>query len=617
MSSRLYNLIKLFNQKQKEEEEKKKFAEFLANEFVKKYNLRKINDTTINNMEKEIQYQRNINEQYRREIDAIRYEQRQNEEQRRNKELQERQNAINQCKLYLNKEFNQSIQNSFEEYNKIESNWIKQITKNDIEKSKKQFSFLFNNLFDSEKVINKIENKFIEQINKNYHKKELEKMNFMIIGASGIGKSTLINALFGEDNLAEEGLGGACTKEIKKYESQKYPFLGLYDSVGAELGKNHTLEDIQNETIDVIVKQLSNPDPNEHIHCIIYCVTSNRFFEDESQIILKIRDEYDRKRLPIVIAYTMGNDDEKVLAIKNKIDEYLKKNGESITDDISDIFGIHYLPLYAKEKNIKVSGKNNYQKCFGLSNLISICYKKGEQSYKIAIQNSLKQIAKDYFLNNIDNIAKKIENDKNLLSFLEQNFEPNFSTFISFLFEKITNNNINKYIKKNNLNPNSNNEINQLCKQYKDEMLKIEKNKFDKFVEEQSEKIYFNILEKFNQGNWNFNIGEAIESKSQLKNRANESIIKELKVKAEENFLKRSISLLFLDIIGVFKIEMKKKINDFIKNLDNYKEIKKFFKNIDANKEKKIGEDFKNYIKILKEIEKKSDEKSKIINNII
>ena len=70
---------------------------------------------------------------------------------------------------------------------------------------------------------------------------------------------------------------------------------------------------------------VNNPDPNQHIHCIIYCVTFNRFFEEETKIILKIRHEYDGKRLPIIIAYTMGNDNKKVLAIKESINEYLKK----------------------------------------------------------------------------------------------------------------------------------------------------------------------------------------------------------------------------------------------------------------------------------------------------
>ena len=52
---------------------------------------------------------------------------------------------------------------------------------------------------------------------------------------------------------------------------------------------------------------------------------------------------------------------------------------------------------------------NSMIKSIGLSDLISTCYKKGEKSYKIAIKNSLEQIAKDYFLNNIQNLSNKIK----------------------------------------------------------------------------------------------------------------------------------------------------------------------------------------------------------------
>ena len=436
-------------------------------------------DIQIRNMEKEIQEQKNINEKLRMEQEKIRYEERQKEEQRKIKEIQEKQKAISQCKEYLTEEFMESVSKAFKEFRKIESNWIKQIPKNDIENRKKELSNLFNQLFESEKIKYKIENKFNEQFNKNYVNKKLTKMNFMIIGASGVGKSTLINALL-RDYLAEEGLGGVCTTEIKKYESQKFPFICLYDSVGAELGKNHTLEDIQNETINVIVKQLSNPD-NLHIHCIFYCVISTRFFDEEAEIILKIRAKYDDNKLPIVIAYTMGSDNRKYSAIKERINKILKKIGESITENRFDSFGIYFLPLYAKEADIKVSNYKYYQKSFGLSDLISICYEKGKESYKIAIKNSLKQIARDYIVDYINNISNKIKNVSNIDLFLEQNFEPNFSDFISFLFEKIAyvdncdNNNNVEMTLKSNLNYNSKNEITNYIEQYKNEMLKFQK----------------------------------------------------------------------------------------------------------------------------------------------
>ena len=621
------------------------------------------------------------------------------------------------------------IMNSFKEYEIKAEKWIKQITKTEIENRKKEFCDLFQKLFVNENIQNKITNKFIEIFKENYPNEDLKKMNFMIIGASGAGKSTLINALLRED-VAKEGMGGVCTNEIKKYESKNFPFLCLYDSVGAELGNHFTLKNVQNETINLIVEKLNNSDPNQHIHCIIYCVTFNRFYEEESEIILKIREKYDGKKLPIVIAYTMGNDNKKVNAVKAKINEFLKKCRESINDDNFNNFGINFLKIYSKEDNIPVNDKNYFQKCFGLSDLISICYKKGEQSYKIAIKNSLKQIAKKYLLNNVENISKEIENNSNLFSFLRKKFDPNFSKFISFLFEKLTNvenfkniqdsnlhslnenfnnsnyqeveqnqneiskilTNNNEYTHKcifcskkstkmhqccfcgsyacedcvsmqiskydivqckkssgknfekigedkslifqsgfnkdnntikennneilfqNNLNDNSIFEINELIKIFKNEMLKIMKKNFDLFTEEQAEKIYVHILEKFNQNNSNknINIQEAMKSKEQLKKEVIEKIKNELNDIAEENFLKGTTSLLFKDIIEIFKTGMINKIKGFVKNIEFNEEIQMAFKSFDfePTKEIEIGKYFKEYIEQLKEVEKKSYEKS-------
>ena len=515
------------------------------------------------------------------------------------------------------------------------------------------------------------------------------------------------------------------------------PFLCLYDSVGAELGKKHTLEDVQNETINLIVKQLNNPDPNQHIHCIIYCVTFNRFYEEEAKIILKIREKYDGKKLPIVIVYTMANDNNKIKATKEAINEILYEFGESLSEDIFDYFKICFLKLYAKEDKIIVNDKEHSQKCFGLSDLISICYKKGEQSYKIALKNSLIQIAHKNLKQYIETKSNEYKNNKELCLYLEEKFEPNFSNFIAYIFENITNvisygnfhvnnsyqkskqdliiipnnnpqnkiinlpinnknkceykciycsrvptipykcrfcgsyacqdcfleqfsfydkpkckictcdkiekckeenydkmnkfplNNINNInnnnahicniVLKNNLNNNSKNEIYFLIESYKNEMLIILKKNFNNFIEDEAQKLYIHILEKFNAINLlqSQNLKEGMKSKEQLKNEAISSLKIGIEEIAQENFLRNSSILLFGDIIEVFKNEMINKIYIFLNNLQNIQQIQMILKSIDIfdpTKEMKIGKDFKLYIEKLKEIEKKSYEKSLMTN---
>lgn len=62
---------------------------------------------------------------------------------------------------------------------------------------------------------------------------EMERGNVLVIGNSGVGKSTLINAVLGED-VAMTGWGTeGTTKELKTYESSEIPFR-VIDSVGFE-----------------------------------------------------------------------------------------------------------------------------------------------------------------------------------------------------------------------------------------------------------------------------------------------------------------------------------------------------------------------------------------------
>ena len=423
------HLEKKFSKKLEELKFEKEEMEKKNKQYEKR--LEQLNEIMMNN-----NLERQKIKELERQIELIEIEKmRHQEEIEKNKRTQI---AINECKVSLNNELTKGILKALRNYSAEEEKWLNKINNENIQKQlssfKQKLTLLFQDLFIYEKINEKMTKEFIKILQKNTNKIELNKMNFMIIGSSGVGKSTLINQLLGE-KLAEEGNGKRCTIIGTSYTSKKFPFLTLYDSVGTEIGEGHTLEKVQNETLDEITKNLNINDPNEHIHCIFYCTTSNRIFEDELKVILKIREKYDGKRLPIIIVFTRAIDEEDIESKKDIINEFLKKYGEEISDDI---FGISFIKVHAKEKVGEKMGKKYCDPCFGLSELISLAYKKGEKSYKIAIKNSLVEIGKNTFYNYIQSISNYLSNNINFYLYLSKKFEPNFSDYISYSFEKIT-----------------------------------------------------------------------------------------------------------------------------------------------------------------------------------
>ena len=279
----------------------------------------------IENLEKTLQ--ENLDEFRRREIEREKelMERQKKEEERQIEELQKKEEAIRQCKKSINNEFSKGFFKIINKFTVEEKKWLDSINEpeiqNKINNLKQKLEILFEDLFKSEKIIEKMNNRFISTMKSSVNHKELQKMNLILIGTSGVGKSTLINEIFGEQ-LAKEGMGTRTTVESKKYESKLVPFLSLVDTMGTEIGSGHRLIDVLQETLQQISKKLNSPDPNEHIHCILYCTTSNRFFKDELEVILKLREKYDGKKLPIVIVYTRATKDDEAESIKNSINEF-------------------------------------------------------------------------------------------------------------------------------------------------------------------------------------------------------------------------------------------------------------------------------------------------------
>ncbi len=135
--------------------------------------------------------------------------------------------------------------------------------------------------------------------------KNLKTLNIIVAGKTGVGKSTLINAVF-RDNLADTGIGKPVTDHMRKITKKDIP-LNVYDTRGFELGKD-VQNQVKKEVVDTIRDGLSKHDINEAIHCIWYCINSasNRVEPEEIEWIKELSKENQVTEVPIIIVLTQS-----------------------------------------------------------------------------------------------------------------------------------------------------------------------------------------------------------------------------------------------------------------------------------------------------------------------
>ena len=97
----------------------------------------------------------------------------------------------------------------------------------------------------------------------------MQKPNIAVVGATGVGKSALINRIFGE-RVAKEGAGEPVTKGVKKYEPEDSPIV-LYDTEGYEVSKGDTTN--FDENIMPKFEEMNQGELKDHLHLVWYCIS--------------------------------------------------------------------------------------------------------------------------------------------------------------------------------------------------------------------------------------------------------------------------------------------------------------------------------------------------------
>lgn len=260
---------------------------------------------------------------------------------------------------------------------------------------------------------------------------KIDYLSIIIIGQTGLGKSTLINCIL-KDNLAKEGEGDIVTTDITPFTSNKVPFLKIIDTRGIELNKefgpNQILKDTRSYIKDQKAQVEQSNNYNDYVQCIWYCVKGSDLEPIEIEIIKELTK--DPKSLPLIIVYTKALNKQDVNKMKDKIKE---KIGD-----------LPFVPVLGRS----VTGA---MKSFGLDNLLNktleVCQSadKGDVLNKMkaivtqSITDVFNKINSDIKIYNVNNIVYKfmneftrVLNDKELVDYIFTLLEHFLSEYMKF-----------------------------------------------------------------------------------------------------------------------------------------------------------------------------------------
>lgn len=147
-------------------------------------------------------------------------------------------------------------------------------------------------------------------------RRELERLghaNILIIGQTGVGKSTLINAVFRKP-LARAETGRPVTKVIQRFEDPSVP-VTLFDTKGVELGdsKSQVIRDFKKT-----IAKSRKASVEEHIHLLWYCMDAGqtRVQDYDVEIIRALA-----KEVPVILVFTQTIDDHRADELEATIRE--------------------------------------------------------------------------------------------------------------------------------------------------------------------------------------------------------------------------------------------------------------------------------------------------------
>ena len=453
----------------------------------------------------------------------------------------------------------------------------------------KKIRVLILDLFKAEKIIsltNKILKNFINESKKEV--KTVEHLNIVVVGPSGVGKSTLINAVLNSENLTPEGFGKPVSQETNFFTSEKVPFFRLADSKGIEKNTECGVEVVLETIKDFIKSQLDTKDPDNYIHCIWYCWTGARLERSEIELLHKLTKVYTSENLPIIIVYTNAIDPTQIEEAKNYVLNQLR-----IKNDFVDVL--------SKEKEI-ISGiklpQRNIDKLRELTiksaktAINSSCYEGLIEDIKSKIKSLVEELSEKLDSKIKNEIKLKISkmNEENNI---EDLYKENENMILNLFYKYVHQNPDYKFGDSDSISFESTSKIREFVECYFKETLNIYDKNLEKYLEEWSNELAKEINEFQFQFIKNTDIIFECPWKTdiELKKILKDFLYKNLAKKMELSCIKNAYRFIASPLIEQFKDFF---YNVYLKSLNN-KDFISEAKKLTGTSFDKIEEKIKSY----------------------
>ena len=203
-------------------------------------------------------------------------------------------------------------------------------------------------------------------------------INVLIAGRSGVGKSTLINAIF-QQNIAETGQGRPVTQTTREITKDGIP-IAIFDTRGLEMSQfNETLSELEK----LIKERSGDKDSNRHIHVAWLCIQEDLRRVESAEIDLH---NMLSKHVPLITVITKARSDN---GFKNEVLKLLpeSRNVSRVRALHEEMDDGHTLKPYGLDSLIEVTSEvipEGKRRALAAAQKANLNYKKTE-SHKVVV----------------------------------------------------------------------------------------------------------------------------------------------------------------------------------------------------------------------------------------